>query len=411
MPDAATSPKVAGATRKILIVDDSPVVRRLIEHALTGVPGYRIVGQATNGEEALSRVRTLRPDAMVLDLEMPDMDGYQTLRALRRLDVDLDVVVFANVEPSELDRTAARVRAAGAQLVVKPIGVVDAEEAIEQIRQRLTAVLDADDRNGTASRDGGRTASVPQPSPAGSSGSARYPAVAPAATASERSDRSASDDAGQPPSRHAKVPRVVNALVIASSTGGPNALEAVLGRLRPPRVPIFIVQHIADGFSARLAERLDHVCSFPVSEAVDGLHPEPGSAYISPGGVHLTVERNEEGRGTIMRLRDYPPVNSCRPSADVLFQSAAQIYGAHQLGVVLTGIGQDGLDGCRELDRLGAPVLVQDEETSVVWGMPGAVAQAGLADEILPLDDIAARIERLSSLGAPSGRRRKDDVG
>ena len=353
-PGALGSAAHRSSTTGVLVVDDSPVVRRVIRHALAGQPGVRVVGEATDGREGLALARRLRPDAMVLDLNMPVMDGFETLAAIRDHRLAIDVVVFANVDDGEVARVERSVRASGGRLVVKPTGVTDADEAVLTVRRQLLPVL--------------------------------------------------AQSAPAPRSRTSHLRRVVNAVVIASSTGGPNALEAVLGSINELRVPIYVVQHISEGFSGRLADRLDQVCRFPVHEAVDGEHPEPGCAYVSPGGVHLVVER--EAGGLAMRLTATPPVNSCRPSADVLFGSSARIYGANQLGVVLTGIGQDGLDGCRELSRLGAPIVVQDRATSVVWGMPGAVAEDGLADEVLPLDAIGSRIERLAALRSVTGDQR-----
>lgn len=340
----------------VLVVDDSPVVRQLVSKVISDEPGMRVVGEATDGRQAVTLARTLRPDVMILDLVMPGMDGFETLQALRSQNLSTRVVIFANVTTAQRDRVGRKVRTAGAELVIKPTGVSGTEEALLLIRDRLVGTL-----------------------------------------------RQISAAMKTSPPRRASGPIVLNAVVLASSTGGPNALEKVFSGVGELRVPVFVVQHIPDGFSSRLAGRLNTICPMPVTEAVDGQRPEPGHVYLSPGGIHLTVER--EGRVTVMRLRDLPPVNSCRPSADVLFRSSAEIYGANQLAVVLTGIGQDGLDGCRELSRLGAPVIVQDEETSVVWGMPGAVATAGIAEEVLPIETVGPRIERLTSLRPVRDRR------
>ncbi|MEL6981561.1 MAG: chemotaxis protein CheB [Actinomycetota bacterium] len=342
---------------QVLIVDDSQVVRRLLSRVIEAAPGLAVAGQADDGRRGLELVRSIRPDVVVLDLEMPGMDGFQFLQAVADEHLAADVIVFANVEPVDRPRIGAKVRAAGAELIIKPTGVSDASEALARIEACLLGPLRQRHR---------RRARPANPLPG--------------------------------------VRRVVNAIVIASSTGGPNALEVVLGNITKPRVPIFIVQHIADGFSGRLADRLDSVASFPVHEVSDGQRPEPGHAYVGPGGIHLTVERDEGG--LVMRLRDLAPVNSCRPSADVLFQSSAEIYGGNQVGLVLTGIGRDGLDGCRVLAAKGAPIVVQDEATSVVWGMPGVVATDGLADEILPLDAIGPRLQHLAQAGAPNPRPR-----
>jgi two-component system chemotaxis response regulator CheB len=335
---------VPAADHSVLVVDDSPVVRRLITEVLQSEPGFNVVGQAVDGVEAVEMVRRMQPDSMVLDLRMPTMDGWEVLAALADLDPRPRVVVFANVTPADLGATTQKVRSLGAELVVKPTGVADALQARSRIRQTLVSRL-------------------AQPSIRGRI----------------RERRRANQGC--------------DAVVIASSTGGPQALEAVLGGIRQLPVPAFMVQHISTGFSERLAHQLDHSCRFGVVEASDGMQPAAGQVYLSPGGRHLRVERS--GARPVLRLDDSPPVNSCRPSADVLFESAAEVYRNRVLGVVLTGIGEDGLAGCRALAAHGATILVQDEPTSVVWGMPGAVAGAGLADEIVPLERLGARIERL----------------
>lgn len=336
----------------VLIVDDSVVVRRLVQRVVDDAEGLRSVGEASDGQRALALARSLRPDVMVLDLHMPGMDGFEVLGALRASPRGPRVIVFANVEPEDFAELDRQVHSAGAELVAKPTGVSDAAQAIQKIRECLLGPLRR--------------------------GSRRH----------------------RPPT--AGLHRVINAVVLASSTGGPHALEAVLGNMTDVPVPIFIVQHIADGFSGRLAARLDTITPLVVHETFDGQRPEPGHVYLGPGGLHFLVDR--QGDGPVIRLRDLPPVNSCRPSADLLFESSAKVYGGDQLGLVLTGIGRDGFDGCRALSALGAPILVQDEETSVVWGMPGVVAKADLADEVLPIDAIAGRVQQLVLAGLRPSR-------
>ncbi len=176
-------------------------------------------------------------------------------------------------------------------------------------------------------------------------------------------------------------------LAIGVSTGGPNALFQVLSKVPGDfPVPIVIVQHMPPVFTKHLAARLDQGCAIPVREAEHGDRLEPGGAWIAPGGMHMIVQ--QRGRQSFVRMNDQPPENSCRPSVDVLFRSVGECFGAHAMATILTGMGQDGLLGCQEIHRLGGRVTVQDEATSVVWGMPRAVAKAGIADRILPLDAI-----------------------
>ncbi len=343
----------SGSTKdaEILIVDDSPIVRRLVQQAIDGEPGMRVVGQAGDGAQAIRLVRALQPDCMVLDLNMPGMDGYQTLAALRAEQLEVRVLVFANVEKHELDQVQASVESADAELVLKPTGAVDVGDAIASIRQRLVARLQ-------------RSVQLPAK-------------LRPRLAENHRPVVAAGS---------------IRAIVIAASTGGPRALEILLAPFEKLSVPVFVVQHIADGFSERLAERLTTVSGLDVVEATEGVRPEPGVVYIAPAGIHLSVA---DSGGPVLRLHRSEPVNSCRPAADVLFTSSAALYGDQQVAVVLTGIGQDGLDGCRAIRDAGGVILVQDEASSVVWGMPGAVAEAGLADEVLPLGDLGPKVKQL----------------
>jgi two-component system chemotaxis response regulator CheB len=188
--------------------------------------------------------------------------------------------------------------------------------------------------------------------------------------------------------------RGLGILALGTSTGGPNALAALLPALRHPiPVPIVIVQHMPEMFTRLLAERLSNAARFPVHEATGGEALHPGAAWLAPGGYHLEVDDSDGTPRT--RLHEGPPEHSCRPAVDVLFRSVARVYGARSLAVVLTGMGQDGLDGSGEIVRAGGEVLVQDEATSVIWGMPGAIARAGYASKVLPLADLASEMDRL----------------
>jgi two-component system chemotaxis response regulator CheB len=193
-------------------------------------------------------------------------------------------------------------------------------------------------------------------------------------------------------------PHPIRAIVVGSSTGGPEALSKLVAALtRPPSVPVLVVQHMPPVFTRQLAARLDRLGPARVVEAEPGMELMPGTIYIAPGDRHLEVQRQGAGVRTV--LTDGPPVNFCRPSVDVLFGSAVRAFGGELLGVVLTGMGSDGRTGCQQLVDAGATVVVQDEPTSVVWGMPGAVATAGLAHRIVPLVEVAPTVERLIASG------------
>jgi two-component system, chemotaxis family, protein-glutamate methylesterase/glutaminase len=354
------------AQTRLLIVDDSPSVRRIVEFVLRGDQGIEVVGEAGDGVQAIEMARSLKPNAILLDVEMPVMDGLTALPQLRSILPDAHIILFSDAD-STSDRINQVLHVGGAEFVPKPKQVRDAEDAITRLRRTLLPHLQP--------KAIGR--------PVSDSNSLRK-RLTPATAAR------------------------IDALLIGSSTGGPLALEAVLSALpRELPVPVFIVQHINEEFSGRLANRLAEASPLNVVEGTRGLIPQPGTVYIAPGGSHM--ELSKPNKTVRIKLTNRPPVHSCRPSVDVLFNSAASAYGAHQLGLVLTGMGYDGLDGSRAIAYRGAPVLVQDEATSIIWGMPGAIAEADLADEILPLNEIAGRLERWVAssrkpkIGAPSG--------
>jgi len=192
------------------------------------------------------------------------------------------------------------------------------------------------------------------------------------------------------------IERQIYGIVVGVSTGGPSALETLLSGLSEPLpVPMLVVQHMPSSFTVMLAERLDRSCPARVVEASPGIVPQAGVVYVAPGGKHMAVV--EDDSGPRIRITKGPVVNSCRPSVDVLFHSSAKVWGANQLGIVMTGIGQDGLEGCRSLASAGATIYVQDKQSSVVWGMPGAVVAAGLADDVLHLDSLGRAVEQRAS--------------
>lgn len=340
---------------RVLVVDDAVVVRRIVTDALAADPDLEVVGTAPNGRIALSKVPQLNPDIITLDVEMPEMDGLETLVELRKGYPDLPVVMFSTLtERGTKVAMDALLRGAN-DYVTKPANVGSVAEAIQRIREQLVPKIHA-----LCS-----TAPVhPRP-------------VVPRCTR-ERSARSAR----------------LEAVVVGVSTGGPNALSEMLPRIPAHLpVPVIVVQHMPPMFTRLLAERLDAQCALTVHEATDGQALVPGNIYIAPGDHHLEVRRR--GTTIVAALTQAPPENSCRPSADVLFRSATEVFGGGLLGVVLTGMGHDGRRGAEEVHGAGGRILVQDEATSVVWGMPGSVVAAGVADEVRPLGQIAHRIVEL----------------
>ena len=339
---------------RVLVVDDSVVVRRLLTTMLESDPEIEVVGVAPNGRVALQRVRQLRPDAVTLDIEMPELDGLGALRQLRPEFPTLPIVMFSTLTEKGAEATLDALASGASDYVTKPANVGSVTEAMARVRADLVPKLKA------LCRRSGRVAPGPT-------------TVAPPARVTPRAQR-------------------VDLVTVGASTGGPNALADVLTVLPATLpVPVVVVQHMPPVFTRLLAERLDAQCEVAVREARDGDELEPGHVYIAPGDHHVTVRRR--GFVLVLSTNQEPPVHFCRPSVDVLFRSAAATTGGATLAVVLTGMGSDGRDGAADLKSCGARVIVQDQATSVVWGMPGAVAGAGLADEVVPLASIGHRIK------------------
>ncbi|QJW93616.1 protein-glutamate methylesterase/protein-glutamine glutaminase [Frigoriglobus tundricola] len=350
---------------RVLIVDDAVVLRRLLAEELAADPALEVVGTAANGKIALAKVPQVEPDVVILDVEMPELDGLATLRALRAARPLLPVIMFSALTERGAEATLDALALGATAYFPKPAGTDGREASLRVLRDGLIPEIKA---------ICGRIRS-------GSSGARPAPPLS-------AESRVPGPDVRRPPARS---PARVDAIAIAASTGGPNALADVFGRFPTGLpVPIAIVQHMPPVFTRLLAERLSARSPVPVAEGATDAPLQPGRAWIAPGDFHMAVT----GPATHARLRVHqePPENSCRPAADVLFRSAAQVFGPHLLAVVLTGMGQDGLRGCEAVVAAGGRVIAQDEATSVVWGMPGFVARAGLAEKVLPLPQIAEEI-------------------
>jgi len=346
---------------RVFLVDDASAVRRLVTSALNRDPALEVVGTAADGQMALARLPELRPDVVVLDLEMPVMDGLETLVALRKTQPRLPVIMFSRLTQRGVEATVRALTLGADDYVPKPGDGLDVAACIEgQLIPKIKLL--------------GRLRAAGEPG-ASATGVRRPPvAHAPGSPGSTRGGR-------------------VEVVVIGASTGGPNALVELLPAFPPDwSVPVVIVQHMLAEFTARLAERLGEKSRLLVREGVAGELVTASQVWVAPGGHHLLLRR--EGQRVRLHLNQEPPVNSCRPAVDVLFRSAAEVYGPGALAVVLTGLGQDGLAGCECVRGAGGWVLVQDQASSVAWSMPGAVAQAGLADQVLPLGRLGPEIVR-----------------
>ena len=378
----------------MLVVDDSVVIRRLVTDSLSRDPDIEVVGFASNGRIALAKVDQLAPDLVTMDIEMPEMNGIEAVRALRRNRHTMPIIMFSTLTERGASATLDALVAGATDYVTKPANVGSVQESLDRVASeiipKIKALVPRRAGSGPAApavpapgRPAGQPAGTPPPArPVGTPlhGHGRSPVV----------------------TRPAPAPHPVSAVVLGSSTGGPEALSKVLGALSaPPSVPVLVVQHMPPVFTRQLAARLDRLGPATVVEAADGDVLQPGTVYIAAGDHHLELSRSAGQLRT--RLTDGPPVNFCRPAVDVLFRSAVRELGGQLLAVVLTGMGADGRTGCEDVVAAGGTVVVQDEPTSVVWGMPGAVAAAGLAHRILPLGEVAPTLESvLARAGRPA---------
>ncbi|HIK95488.1 MAG TPA: chemotaxis response regulator protein-glutamate methylesterase [Planctomycetes bacterium] len=366
-------------TIRLLVVDDSAFIRRVLTRLLSEDPELNVVATAANGRLALSKLGQVDPDVVLLDIEMPEMNGLETLEELRKNYARLPVIMFSTLTHPGVRATVDALLLGANDYATKPDGQDDVEHAIRKV---LIPKIKMHAAKYAASV--GRTRSAPTADPVASD-AAKSPCIrAPVDKPASAHTSIATRPAG---SRKAEV------IVIASSTGGPNALAMLLSHLPEDLpVPILIVQHMPAAFIRRLAFRLSSQGNVIVREGENDGVLKPGEGCIAPGEKHMAV--NMVRRKVFVTFNDDPPVNSCKPAADVLFKSVADVYGAASLAVVLTGMGKDGRDGCRAIKEAGGQVLVQDEESSVVWGMPGSVAKAGLADAMRPLDELGPEIVR-----------------
>ncbi len=351
-------PEAPGQPLRVLLVDDSVVARKLIGDALGGCPEIASLVTAPSGPIALQKAALEPPDVAILDLEMPDMDGIAVLRELKARLPAVRVLIFTG--NGELARTRAvqALTEGASDVLLKP--VLAAAPYPDQVAAMRAHLLPK----------------VRQFAPA-----ARPAGVAPA-------------------SRMAAAGVRPRALVIGVSTGGPEALSRLLPALPATfPLPVLVVQHMPPGFTAALAARLDRLCALAVAEASDGEPVVPGRVYIAPAGHHLAIGPGDPGE--VVRVTDDPPENSCRPAVDVLLRTAADAFGGRLLVAILTGMGSDGLAGTRLCKARGARVLAQDAASSVVWGMPGAVVEAGLADAVLPLEAMPAWLIALAQGRTP----------
>ncbi|MDO4766592.1 MAG: chemotaxis response regulator protein-glutamate methylesterase [Pseudomonadota bacterium] len=351
---------------RVLVVDDTIMYRKVVGDILAEIPGVEVVGTANNGKVALSRIAALEPDLITLDVEMPVMDGLETLREIEKSHPDLGVIMLSTLTKRGSEITMKALELGAFDFIAKP----DAEARQENVQTlknalipRVAAFARRRELKALLKQKLRRGGSVPPP-----------PSPVPGPGAPRRVGKS-------------------RAVAIGISTGGPNALARMLPKLPKLGVPIFLVQHMPPLFTKSLAESLDSKCQYEVREASDNETVRPDVVYIAPGGKQMRVAAGPGGT-KIIQITDDPPENNCKPSVDYLFRSVAKEYGAQTTGVIMTGMGGDGTLGLKALKGFGAVTVGQDAESCVVYGMPKTAFEAGVVDVVAPLDGIAQEIVR-----------------
>lgn len=385
--NSTTSPSREAGPLRVMIVDDSVVIRGLISRWVGAEHDMEVAASLRTGLEAVNQIERINPDVAVLDIEMPELDGISALPQLLAKKRDLVIIMASTLTRRNAEISFKALSLGAADYIPKPESTREASAAdifhhdlIQKIRH-----LGARLRRKPAVGSPPLAPASPNPAPA-----ARGPVVRPAAPAPAVPATSSGTLSTRPFSSQA--PKV---LLIGSSTGGPQALMALVTELGPviDRVPVLITQHMPPTFTTILAEHLARSSRKPAAEAVDGELVKPGRIYLAPGGKHMRVVRN--GADAAIALDDGPAVNFCKPAVDPLFTSAIDIWHGNILSVILTGMGSDGMRGGKDIVAAGGSVIAQDEASSVVWGMPGAAANAGICSAILPLNQIGSKVNRL----------------
>ncbi|WP_082130610.1 protein-glutamate methylesterase/protein-glutamine glutaminase [Kiloniella spongiae] len=368
---------------RIMVVDDSAVIRGLLTRILEGDPQVSVVESVSNGEIAVKRLESQKIDVVVLDIEMPVMDGLTALPKLLQVKPDVQVIMASTLTRKNAEISLKAMRLGAADYIPKPTSSGELTKASD-FKHELVAKVKAL----------GQVARASQKAPLPSAAKTQQGTAMPVA---QRTKEAAAAPSSLYPSKKVTLRKDAitkpDILAIGSSTGGPQALFDVLGNLGTITQPVVITQHMPATFTALLAEHISRVSSMPSKEGEEGEILKGGHIYLAPGGYHMVFEK--QGVNTVVRLNQEPPENFCRPAVDPMLRSLSKIYGSRLLVLILTGMGSDGLRGSEVVTAAGGSVIAQDEQTSVVWGMPGAVATAGLCSAVLPIKEMASNVRQL----------------
>jgi two-component system chemotaxis response regulator CheB len=356
-----------------MVVDDSAIIRGLITRTLESDPGIKVITSAANGEAAVSFLTRYPADVVVLDIEMPVMDGITAIPKLLESKPDIKIIMASTLTLRNAEISMKAMELGAVDYIPKPSTNKEIISGAD-FNHELIAKVKAWGRKAVAARPSGAATATP-------ASAAPLPPKAPKTIVLRRGPIG-----------------VPGAIAVASSTGGPQALFKVMSALKEVLQPVFITQHMPPSFTTTLAQHINNLGGIPCVEAQDGMPVKGGQAYLAPGNFHMTIA--DAGGARTIKLNQNPPENFCRPAADPMLRSLVEVYGSRLLAVVLTGMGTDGLKGCQHVVEQGGSVISQDEATSVVWGMPAAVAEGGLCHAVLSIDQIGNYILNVAKRGS-----------
>ncbi len=368
-------------TIRVMLVDDSAVVRGLVARGLKEDPDIEVIATAFNGKMAIDNLKNYNPDIILLDIEMPEMDGITALPELLKQAPQAKIIMVSTLTERNADISLKALELGASDYVTKPQAISGGGSVVDFYHELIYKIknLKRSSRRSAHSAGGNVENKV--------SAAAVEELDTGRATQRDAANSATADTVSYPTA-------AVKAIAIGSSTGGPQALIQLFGQLKPrfPKQPIFITQHMPATFTKILAQHISTASGVLCVEAEDGMIVKAGEVYLAPGDYHMEVAK--DGVNVVLKLNQKPPVNFCRPAVDVMLPSLVKVYGRNLLTVILTGMGQDGMVGAKEAAAAGGTIIAQDEASSVVWGMPKAVADAGICKAILPLDDISGYIIR-----------------